>query len=68
MKTNLLVIGALVAITAMAFILPTAASNANAICAGEGSVKACAGGGFAFAQALNAFAKAFNGIAIAGVR
>ena len=65
MKTNLLVIAVLVAITAMAFILPATITPVNAVCAGTGSTAACAGGSGAFAKAGNAFAAAFGGHAIA---
>ena len=65
MKTNLLVIGALVAITAMAFILPATTTHVSAVCAPAGSTVACAGGGKAFANAGDAFAAAFGGGAFA---
>lgn len=65
MKTNLLVIGALVAITAMAFVLPATITPVNAVCAPAGSTVACAGGGGAFAKAGDAFAAAFGGGAFA---
>jgi hypothetical protein len=67
MQTNLLVIGALVAITAMAFILPATTTPVSAVCAGGGSTVACAGNG-AFAKAGNAIALAFQGFAAAFIR
>lgn len=67
METKLLVIGALVAITAMAFILPATTTPVSAVCAGEGSTIACAGDG-AFAKAGSAIAIAFEGFAKAFFR
>jgi hypothetical protein len=68
MKTNLLVVGAIIAISAMMVMVPTATSSVNAACSGGGKVVACAGGGNAFAKALSAFAFVFNGIAGAGTK
>jgi hypothetical protein len=65
MKTNLLVIGTLVAITAMAFVLPATITPVNAVCARAGSTVACAGGSGAFAKTDNTIAKAFGGTAFA---
>ena len=67
MQTNLLVIGALVAITAMALILPATTAPVSAVCAGGGSTIACAGDG-AFAKAGRAIAIAFQGFAAAFIR
>ena len=61
MKTNLLVIGVIIAISAIMITVPTATSMANAICAGTGSTKACAGDKGAVAVAGNAVAIAFQG-------
>lgn len=68
MKTNLLVIGAIIAISAMMIMVPTATTSVNAVCSSAGKVVACAGGGNAFAKALSAFAFVFNGIAGAGTK
>ena len=69
MRTNLLVIGALIAISAMMIMVPTATNPANATCqstASAGNAFACAGNG-AFARAGNAIALAFKGFAAAFV-
>ncbi len=63
MKTNLLVIGAMMAITAMTFVLPATITPVNAVCAGAGSTVACAGGSGAFAKADHTFAAAFGSTA-----
>jgi hypothetical protein len=69
MKTNLLVIGAIIAIGAMMVMVPTVTTtNVNAVCSSGGKVVACAGGGNALAKALSAFAFVFNGIAGAGTK
>ena len=68
MKTNLLVIGAIIAISAIMITVPTATSMANAICAGTGSTKACAGDFGAFAKTSRAIATAFEGLAFAFAR
>ena len=68
MKTNLLVIGAIIAISAMMIVVPTATTSVNAVCSSGGKVVACAGGGNAFAKALSAFAFVFNGIAGVGTK
>jgi len=60
MKTNLLIIGALVAISAMAFVLPATITPVNAVCVRAGSTSACAGNSGAIADAGDAFAGAFN--------
>jgi hypothetical protein len=67
METKLLVIGALVAITAMGFILPATTAPVYAVCAGGGKAVACAGNG-AFARAGDAVALAFKGFAAAFIR
>jgi len=71
MQTKLLVIGAIIAMSAMVFMVPTATSPANAACNGAfanaGNAVACAGKG-AFAQAGNAIAIAFKGFAAAFIR
>lgn len=67
MQTKLLVIGAIIAMSAMVFMVPTATSPANAACAYAGNAVACAGNG-AFAQAGNAIAIAFKNFAKALIR
>lgn len=70
MQTKLLVIGAIIAMSAMVFMVPTATSPANAACAAyanAGNAVACAGNG-AFAQAGNAIALAFKNFAKALIR
>jgi hypothetical protein len=67
MKANLLVIGAIIAISVMMVMVPTATGTVNATCAGSGKTVACAGNG-AFAQAGNAIALAFKGFAAAFIK
>ena len=64
MQTNLLVIGAIIAISAMMILVLTATNLANAACESAGNAVACAGQG-AFAKASNAVAIAFKGFVAA---
>jgi hypothetical protein len=68
MHRNLLVIGAIIILSAMVLMVPATTISVDAVCAGGGSVKACAGGGSAFAKAFGALAFAYDGIAKAFVK